>query len=104
MALNSLLVPLLITILVESAVLALWLRKDIPLVLLNTVLINTFTLPLATLVYHEWLPNLLAIEIGVTLVETVLIRLLFPVSFARALAISMTANGASALVGLIWPW
>lgn len=104
MILPSLLLPLVITILVEFAVISLWLRKDIPLNLLNSALINTLTLPLATFVYQEWLPNLLLVEIGVILVEAVLIRLLFPVSLPRALAISVTANGVTAMIGLIWPW
>jgi hypothetical protein len=104
MILSSLLIALLITIPVEFAVLLLWLRRDIPLIFLNTVLINTFTLPLATLVYQQWLPNLPLVETGVILVEMVLIRLLFPVTLARALAISATANTISALIGLAWPW
>ena len=104
MILDPLLLPLVITILVEFAVIALWLRRDISLILLNTVLINTLTLPLATLVYQQWLPNLLVVEIAVAGVEALLISILLRVPLPRALALSVTANGITAIIGLFWPW
>ena len=98
------LLPLLITIVVEFAVIALWVRKDIPFLFLTSILINTLTLPLATVAYQQWLPNLLVIEIAVAVVEALLISLLLRVSLPRAVAISITANGITAMIGLLWPW
>lgn len=87
---------LLVTIVVEFAVL--WLltrRKPFPL-LLYVTLINAFTEPLASYAYQSILPNFWLVEATVVLVESVLLAALLRVSYPRALVLSLLANLASA--------
>jgi hypothetical protein len=47
------------------------------------------------------IPGFIAVEACVTLVESGLYRFLVPVSFGRALVLSLAANGSSAAVGIV---
>jgi hypothetical protein len=98
---QSLVAALLLTILVEYAVLLLLVRKDPLQLLLYSVLINSFTNPLFNYLYNYELHQLYHLEMMVVLVEGILIALLMQVSYARALLISSSANLASLLVGLL---
>ena len=91
---------LLLTILIEFSLLWVFLSEKTVRILLYTILINCFTLPLATYGYHYLISNLLLIEILVILTETLLIRLLFKIGYTKALTVSVAANLVSAVVGL----
>lgn len=78
-----------------------FLKQKATKILLYSVLINCLTLPLATYTYYYIINNLLIIEVLVILSESLLIMYLFEIRYKMALMISMVANLASALVGLI---
>jgi len=97
----SLAVALLLTILTEYAVYLLILRRDPLQLLLYSILINSFTNPLFNYLYNYRLHELYPLEIAVVLVESIFIRLLMEVRLPKALLISLLANLASLLVGLV---
>jgi hypothetical protein len=99
--LHSLAAALLLTILTEYAVYLLIVRRNPLQLLLYSVLINSFTNPLFNYLYNYRLHELYPLEMAATLVETILIVFLMEVSFPKALLISLTANLASLLVGLL---
>ncbi len=99
--LQSLAFALLLTILTEYAVYLLIVRRDPFQLLLYSVLINSFTNPLFNYLYNYQLRELYPLEIATALVESILIALLMEVSLPKALLISLTANLASLLVGLL---
>ncbi len=90
-----------LTIVVEGAVVALVQRRDLRRILLAAILVNCCTEPVASALYQYDLAPWLAIEIAVLLVEIVLYRLLLSLGWARAALISLLANAASALVGVL---
>lgn len=93
---------LLITIFVEFAVYTVSIRKDFLKLFLYSVLINSFTLPLANYGYQNVLRNFYAIEILVVLSESILIMLLLRIKYTRALLISFVANFITALISLLF--
>jgi hypothetical protein len=93
---------LLATIAAEFLVLWPLTRKPPLKVLVYSILINSMTQPLATYVNQNVRGSLLALELGVVLVESVLIVLLFQFRYWRALLFSFLANFASALIGFVW--
>jgi hypothetical protein len=98
---QSLAFALLLTILTEYVVYLLIVQRDPFQLLLYSVLINSFTNPLFNYLYNYQLHELYPLEIVTALVESVLIALLMNVSLPKALLISLTANLASLLVGLL---
>ncbi len=99
--LQSLAFALLLTILTEYAVYLLIVRRDPFQLLLYSVLINSFTNPLFNYLYNYQFHDLYPLEMATVLVESILIALLMEVRFPKALLISLTANLASLLVGLL---
>jgi hypothetical protein len=98
---STILIPLLLTIIIESVVILVLLRVHWKDVLFYSILINAVTLPPATYLYHEFLHNLLAVEILVIAVETVLIANLFVLPPQRSLILSVSANAVTALTGIL---
>ncbi len=96
----NLILALLITIIVEFLIFYLFLRKSPLKLLIYSVLINSFTLPLATYIYVYILNNFLIVEISVVLVESVLIMLLMEIKYKKSVLISLIANLVSAIIGL----
>jgi hypothetical protein len=92
---------LLATILLETVCYWLFIRKDLSRLLLYSILVNCFTLPPATWIYQHIIPDLVMVEAGVVLVETVLILVLMQLPLARAFLLSLLANGVTAAIGLI---
>lgn len=102
---------LFITIAVEFFVYLLFIRRDPLRILLYAVLINCVTHPAAFYFYSQLadlnginsLFNIyfLIIELIVFLVEIILIKVLFQLSWKRALLISITANLVTALLSFI---
>ena len=85
-----------ITIVVEGAIASAILRR-VPW--LETIAIQLTTWPLA-----QWLVwrtgAFWPIEFGVAIVETVLWRVVLPLSWRRAAVVSFAANGATAMIAL----
>jgi len=102
-ALAMVALPLLFTIIIEFAVLAIAIKQKILKVLLYTVLINAVTNPLINLaVYGFGSYNPLYIIVGefiVFIVEFLLIKLLFKIKWWKAIVISLVANIASFFIG-----
>ena len=96
-----LLYSLLVTIFLEFLVIWILLQEKPARTLLYTILINSFTLPLATYSYYYIIPNLIVIELGVILLESLLIMLLFKIKYSKALIISAVANLVTAVVGVL---
>jgi len=90
-----------ITVMVEFLILWLFVREDPEKLLLYPILINSFTLPLATYSYQNILNNIYIIEIGVILVESILIMLLLQIKYKNAFLISLTANFVTAVIGFL---
>ena len=89
-----------LTLLVEFLVMWIFLRKEPWKLLLYSLLINSLTLPLATYSYLYLFPNLPITEIGVILIETVLLKLLLGISLRRAFTISIVANLVTMTLGV----
>lgn len=91
----------LITIFVEFGVMGLFIKKDFGNLFGYSILINSATQPVANYVYGRggsfWL-----IEIGVVLVEIVLIKLVLQVGWGKAGLISVVANGVTALLSVLF--
>jgi hypothetical protein len=96
------LITLVVTVLAEFCVFWIFIRENPKKTFLYSLLINSFTLPLALYSYYNLIPNLLAVESLVVLSESVLIMLLFEVKYPKALAMSLAANLVTALIGLIF--
>ncbi|MDD1653466.1 MAG: hypothetical protein LUQ64_02855 [Methanomicrobiales archaeon] len=92
------------TIVVEAILYWIVLRKDVPRLLLFSILINCVTLPPATWMYRHVIPDLVIVEAGVVLAETVLILLLMQLPPARAFLLSLLANGVTAVIGILIPF
>ena len=97
------LTALVLTILAEFAVMVFLAGKKPLTVFTYAVLINALTLPIATFVYEQYLPDLILIEGIVICAECPLIAWLFELPYPRSLAISFCANGCSALLGILLP-
>lgn len=95
------LLSLLLTIVVEFIILWIFIRRKPLKILFYEVLINCFTLPIATYVYQNFLTNYLIIESSVVLVESILIMVLFEVKYHQAVLYSFIANATTALLALI---
>jgi hypothetical protein len=98
------LTALILTILVEFPVILFLAGKKPLTVFTYTVLINALTLPIATFVYEQYLPDLILIEGIVICAECLLIAWLFELPCPRSLGISFLANGLSALLGVLLPF
>jgi len=89
------------TILIETGVYWIVRRSEFSRLFLYSILINCCTLGPATWIYLHWLPNLVIIEAGVVLVETLLILTLMQIRLSRAFILSLIANGTTAGVGVL---
>lgn len=103
---GNIFVTILITLILELIVYLLWFRKDLVEVSAKVILINLFTVPLANFVYGEFFNStsmiFLFIELGVILVETYLVMLLFKIKSWKALILSFVANAVSAFLGIFF--
>lgn len=91
---------LLVTICAEFIILWLFFRIEPLKIFFYAVLINCFTLPIATYVFQNVFSGFLIIEAGIILVEAVLIAALFKIKFTRAFLYSFIANAITAIIGL----
>lgn len=99
--LQALTIALIITILTEYAVLLLLIRKNFLHLLLYTILMNGVTNPLLNYLYLFVYPSLVPLELGVIMVETLLIYVLVTISLKYAFLCSLCANCISIISGRI---
>ncbi len=93
--------PLILTIIIEFIIIWLFI-KDNPLKLFfYSILVNMVTLPLATYLYIYFYQNLLVLEGSVVMVEALLLKFLLELDYKKAILISLTANFATFMVGII---
>lgn len=105
----SLFIGLLLTIVLEWVVYIIGIKQNRAKLLLYSVLINSFTLPLATYLVSKaprWHPlafisSFVVIEIAVFLIESLLIWQLMETSYKKALLISLIANAITAVIGVL---
>lgn len=93
---------LIITILAEFVIFWIFIRKNPSKLLLYSVLINCFTLPLATYAYQNILNSLLPAETFVFLVEIPLIKWLLEIKYSKSMLMSFIANLITGLIGLVF--
>ncbi|MGB9937128.1 MAG: hypothetical protein ACPK7O_05360 [Methanobacterium sp.] len=97
----NLLFALVITIILEFLILCLFFRKSFLKIFIYSVLINSFTLPVATYLYYFLLNNIFIVEGGVILAESVLIMFLMEIKYKKAIFISIVANIITAAIGFL---
>lgn len=90
-----------LTIIVEFSILWIFIKKENPELFLYSILINSFTLPLATYSYQNLLNNIYIIELLVILIESFLIMILLQIKYKKAVLISIIANTITALIGFL---
>ncbi len=92
------LVFLIATIFVEFLALFLFLKKKPFQVLFYSILINSFSLPLATYFYQNILNNFVFTEIIVFLIESILLIKLLSLKYSKAFLMSLVANFVTSLI------
>lgn len=93
---------LIITIVIEFSVIWIFVRKDASKLFLYAVLINFFTLPLATFSYQNLINNFYLIETLVVFAESILIMSLLKTKYPKGLLISFVANFITAMISLLF--
>jgi len=91
---------LVITIIIEFIVYIITIRKNVLSLFAYCLLINLVTWPLAIL-FYELYALFWIIEIGVFVIESILIKNLAEISWKKAIFISFVANLITALIGLL---
>jgi hypothetical protein len=89
---------LLLTIIVEGMIYWVFIRKNLLYLVLVSVLINTFTLPLATYAYYFMYTNIYFIELVVIIGESVLLFFLLRVKYSQSVVLSLSANVITSLL------
>ena len=90
-----------LTFILELLVLLIFFRKKPLLILTYCFLINLFSWPIANLFYDIY-NNLLIIEIGVVILESLLIMILFRSKYWKSLLIAFLANTISFFAGFLF--
>jgi hypothetical protein len=89
---------LFLTIVVEGMIYCVFIRKNLLYLVLVSVLVNTFTLPLATYVYYFMYTNIYFIELMVILGESLLLFFLLRIKYTRSIVLSLSANVITSLL------
>ena len=95
----SLFYNFLITFILELIIFYVFIRKNYFKTLCYVLLINLFTWPIANFIYSVW-QNIFIIEIGVFIIEGILIMLMFELKWRKAFLISFITNLISFLGGI----
>lgn len=93
-------IPLIFTILIEFIVYVILIKKRVAMLFFYSILINSFTNPLANLA-ADFNYNFILIEFLVFVVETLLIKKLFGTKYNRAVLISLLANLITSISGFL---
>ncbi len=97
----NLILPLIITIIVEFFIFWLFKREKPLILFLYSILINSITLPIATYSYLYIYHDLILMEFLVVLVEALFIKFLLEIDYKKSFFISFIANLSTFLIGLI---
>lgn len=89
---------LLVTIAIEFTVYFITIKKEVLSLFAFCLLINLVTWPWANMLYGIWMLFWI-IEIGVFVLESILIKYLFEINWKKAIFISLVANTISATIG-----
>lgn len=98
---QSLLLALILTILIEFAIYLAVIGQYRARLFWYSALINSFTNPLFNYLYNYELHDLCLLECAVALVESFLIKNLLEIGYRKAMFLSILANLASLLIGLV---
>ena len=100
---EKIILALLITIIVESIVLFLFLhkKKSSYLILFAGLLVNMITNPALNLLFND--SNLLLFECGIVIIETILYSALLDLDHRKGFLISLCANAVSFSMGFFLP-
>ena len=98
----QLIIALLITWLIECTAVSLWNRRVEASVCLGLLLMNAVTNPLANAAFHLANLSMFLLEAGVVVSEALFLRYYFDYHWCKASLLSVVANCASALAGLVW--
>ena len=93
---------LILTCLVEFSVVYLVLKRDPLKLLFYSTIVNAFTLPIATNLYLHTRGSFVAIEIGVFLVESLLLMWLLEIRYRTSVQISFFANLVTSTISLLF--
>jgi len=96
---NLIIISLALTLFLEFGVYAVFMKKDLLMLLIYSALINFFTWPMANLLF-EYSHLFLLTEFLVFIVEGILIKALLEVSWKKALLISFIANVITMYLGI----
>ena len=96
--------PWVLTFGVEFFILLALIRKEPLRLFLISLLINSFTLPVASNVYQNFFSNLAIIEIAVFISESLLLMWLLKIKYPKALIVAFVANLATTIIGLFLYW
>lgn len=99
--LSALITALVVTILIEYAILVLLIRENVELLLLYIILINGCTNPLLNYFSIIGKYDTFILEAGVVIVEAILLSLLTRREFRYSLLCSLCINASSFLIGEI---
>lgn len=91
-----------ITIGVEFFVLLLVFRKNWLKLLFFSIVVNSFTWPIASYLYYNFLISFVAVEIAVVIVETFLWSWLLKLDYLKGLGLSVVVNLTTALIGVVF--
>jgi len=94
----KILIALFLTIILEFIIYAIAIRKNIGKLFLYSLLINSFTNPLANMLFKT--PWFFPLEILVFIVEIPLIKYLFEIKWWKAIIISLIANLVTVLLSM----
>lgn len=90
-----------LTVLFEFVIVSFFIKKNYIQLFIYVLLINLFTWPIANFLYGIYF-NFYFIEIGVILIESILLMLLLKIKYTKSLLISFLANLASALMSFLF--
>jgi hypothetical protein len=93
-----------LTVIIEMIIVRMFFRKNSGRIFFYVFLINLITWPIANILYATLFGNAYAfvvIEAGVVATETFLLKILVQTTCKRAFLVSLTANAASAMAGIL---
>jgi hypothetical protein len=90
-----------LTIIVEAFTYSWFFKGSSRRIWIYSLLVNSLTLPVATVFYRFLHISYITVEFGVVVVESLLLSWLFKISLRRSIVIALVANSISAGLGLI---
>lgn len=91
----------LITFAVEFLIILAFIKSNPKKILLYSFIINLITFPIANVIYHL-VGGLIIVEVGVFIVEFILLKKLLKIDYKKAAKISFVANIITAIMGIIF--